>query len=143
MFEVKRIHKTYWAVVSPIPVPKQGSIDAPLAKITDERHRWHMQVDPSGQSALTHYKVLGEHDGMAWVEMKPKTGRTHQLRVHMAHLGSPIIGDIFYGDKHDERELMLHARSLTIPWEQGAPPIIVEAPLPEHMRGFMPQLKNV
>lgn len=130
MFEQKRIHKTYWAIVEGVPTDKHGCIDMPMAKITADKRRWHMKIDPEGQTAITHYKVSGVHDGKTWLELAPKTGRTHQLRVHCQAMGWPIIGDIFYGDPEDKRPLMLHARSLRIPYPGLSEPLVIEAPPP-------------
>lgn len=133
LFEQKRIHKTYWAVVDGVPAPKAGRIDAPLAKINNRADKWHMRVDDTGQTAITDYRIMGENNGRAWVEMAPKTGRTHQLRVHCAHMGWPIAGDTLYGRGDGDTPLLLHARSLRIPFIQGGDPIIVNAPPPPDM----------
>jgi tRNA pseudouridine32 synthase / 23S rRNA pseudouridine746 synthase len=138
LFEQGRIHKTYWAIVRGIPTPKQGRIDASLSKMTEDKRRWHMRVDlENGQSAITDYRTMGEYDGNAWLEMKPKTGRTHQLRVHCAHIGCPIIGDRFYGTvTSDDEPLLLHARGLSIPLDPKNP-ILVEAPPPPAMQNTL------
>lgn len=135
LFEQKRINKTYWAIVHGLPPEKQMRIELPLAKITAQKHKWHMQVDhENGQVAISELRVLDHQNGFSWLELKPKTGRTHQLRVHCAAIGCPIIGDPFYGVAGDEgKNLMLHARALRIPYIQNDPAIIVEAPLPEEM----------
>lgn len=143
LFEQGRINKTYWAILDGAPPEKQMRIDMPLAKITSQAHRWHMKVDPAGQTAITELRILQQHNGLSLVEMKPKTGRTHQLRVHCQALGCPIVGDKFYGkrkneDKGDDHPaLMLHARALRIPYIQNDPAIFVEAPLPETMRNML------
>lgn len=134
LFEQKRIRKSYWAVVQGTPEPAQGRIDAPLAKQSQSTHRWHMKVSAEGQPSLTDYRVLGRHDGQSWLELKPLTGRTHQLRVHCAHKGWPIVGDRFYGaDPETTQPLMLHAATIAIPFVQGEPVIHVTAPPPPHM----------
>ncbi len=134
LFEQGRIHKVYWALVQGIPEKKQGRIDLPLAKQTQEKHRWHMQVDSQGQEAITDYQVLGIFPEGAWLALRPKTGRTHQLRVHCAAMGWPIIGDRFYGAGHEEdTPLMLHARRLTIPLYPDQPALVIEAPPPAGM----------
>lgn len=127
LFEQKRITKIYWAILDGIPAEKQMRIDMPMAKITDRKDRWHMQVSPDGQPAITELRILHQRDGKALVELKPKTGRTHQLRVHCAAIGCPITGDSLYGTAGTS--LMLHARFLRIPYHQEDPPITVEAPL--------------
>ena len=130
MFEQKRIHKHYWAIVEGVPADKHGCVDLPLAKITAQKHRWHMQVDENGQSAVTHYRVMGSRDNLTWLELAPKTGRTHQLRVHCKAMGWPIVGDVFYGDPNDTRPLMLHARALRIPYPGLTEALTIEAPPP-------------
>lgn len=137
LFEQGRINKTYWAILDGIPPQAQMRINQPLAKITDRRHQWHMKIDPSGQAAITELRVLQEKNGLTLVEMKPKTGRTHQLRVHCQFLGCPIMGDKLYGKGSAETSLMLHARALRIPYIQNDPAILVEAPLPGHMRAVL------
>jgi len=125
------VEKTYWAVVASAPPQAEGRIDAPLAKLTP-KSGWKMIVAPHGQSAITDYRTLGRADGMTWLELKPRTGRTHQIRVHCAHLGCPVLGDAVYGKA--DRPLHLHARALTVPLYPNRDPVTAEAPPPEHMR---------
>ena len=134
LFEQKRIHKTYWAIVEGIPSPKQGRMDLPLAKINDQKNKWHMKVDDTGQQAITDYRIMAERDKRAWLEMAPKTGRTHQLRVHCAHQGWPIVGDKLYGTGDGIAPLMLHARSVRIPYDQGKAALVIEAPPADDLR---------
>jgi len=130
LFEQKRINKIYWAILQGMPPEKQMRIDMPMAKITNQKHRWHMKIDPQGQPAITELRILEQQDGLSWVELKPKTGRTHQLRVHSAALGCPILGDTLYGQgKNPATPLLLHARFLRIPYIQNDPAIMVEAPV--------------
>jgi tRNA pseudouridine32 synthase / 23S rRNA pseudouridine746 synthase len=135
MFAAGRIAKTYWAVVQGQMPEAEGIIDLALAKQSESHKRWWMKVDPNGVSAITHYKVMGTADGLSWVEFLPKTGRTHQLRVHAAALGCPIVGDHIYGDR--EGMLQLHAHSLEIPLYPKKDPIRVTAPVPMHMQEFI------
>lgn len=143
MFETKRIHKTYWAIVHGEFPFKQGRIDMPLAKINDQKNKWHMRVDPEGQQAVTDIRVLGVKDGISWLELKPRTGRTHQIRVHCAAHQCPIIGDRFYGDNDQTPHLMLHARALSIPSLQPGvtEPIYVEAPAPDYMTALIDRIR--
>lgn len=135
MFAQGHIEKTYWALVHGVPAEAQGVINKPLAKQIEQKHLWWMKVDEEkGQSAVTEYRVVAIWEGIAWLELKPKTGRTHQLRVHCASLGCPIVGDGIYGDRHAPREPMcLHARSVLVPIRKYKEPVLVEAPPPEHM----------
>ena len=95
---------------------------------------WRMLADASGQPAVTDWRVLGRSGDRAWLELRPRTGRTHQVRVHCATLGCLIVGDPLYGPRRDpDVPLHLHARALLIPLKEGKPPIKVEAPPPPHM----------
>jgi RluA family pseudouridine synthase len=132
LFEQNKIAKTYWAVVKGTPKEQEGTIDAPLAKVSERRDRWQMKADASGMPSLTEYKVLGSNGAVSWIEFMPKTGRTHQLRVHACVIGCPIIGDKIYGEA-DEHGLQLHARAIQIPLYAKKEPISVTAPVPSHM----------
>lgn len=138
MFADGRIHKTYWAVVKGGPEGDSGTIDLPLGKQNNRKDLWWMQVDPHGKPSITDYKVLGRSaDGAyTWLSLSPRTGRTHQLRVHCTAMGWPIVGDPIYGREvpnFDDDQLHLHARQIIIPLYRNKDPICVEAPLPEHM----------
>lgn len=133
LFEHNKIEKTYWAIVGGIPKDPVGTINFPLAKKTTKSHHWHMKVDPkNGAPSLTEYRLLGHTDTMSWLALKPRTGRTHQLRVHCAAIGCPIMGDGIYGTASNV-SLHLHAESLRIPFYPKKAPIEVSAPPPEHM----------
>jgi len=95
-----------------------------------------MKVDPKGQPSLTQWRVLGRGEGLTLLELRPITGRTHQLRVHCAAMNFPILGDPIYGTapRFGGPGLHLHARSVTVPLYPRKPPITAEAPVPEHMR---------
>lgn len=132
MFKNQRIEKTYLAVVTGVPVEAQGVISAPILK-TGEGSKWKLQLDPAGQEAVTEYRVLDSREGLSVLELSPKTGRTHQIRLHCAFaLGCPIIGDPFYAQA-SEMPMQLHAQRIAIPYYQNKPPIVAEAPVPAHM----------
>ncbi len=133
LFSNGRIGKTYWAVVRGSPEAESGLIEAPLAKRSPERG-WWMAVDPAGQPSATEWRVMARGGGLAFVEFTPLTGRTHQIRVHAAHVGMPLLGDPIYGaGSAGGAALHLHARAVSIPFSEKRPPIEVEAPLPPHM----------
>lgn len=139
-FKSRSARKCYWALVVGVPKIRQGRIDAALAKApgrTGER----MEVDEEdGKRAVTWYRVVDSlQRTTAWLEMEPRTGRTHQLRAHCALLETPILGDGKYGGQGAfvtgtgiSRKLHLHARAIKIPHPKGGILEIV-APLPEHM----------
>ena len=138
LFSESKVQKLYWAVVAGVPAASSGMIDAPLNKVT-RRTGWRMEIDPAGQRAVTAYRVLGSADGRAWLELRPRTGRTHQIRVHCAALGCPVIGDPTYGSPAAE-PLMLHARAITVPLYPARPAIQVTAPVPPHMLAALARL---
>jgi tRNA pseudouridine32 synthase / 23S rRNA pseudouridine746 synthase len=135
LFRNNEVDKVYWAVVEGGPEEDEGEIDLALAPKSPDRG-WWMKVDPKGQPSLTQWRVLGRSSGLTLLELRPITGRTHQLRVHCQASGFPILGDPIYGTapRFDGPGLHLHARSVTVPLYPKKPPITVEAPLPAHMR---------
>jgi tRNA pseudouridine32 synthase / 23S rRNA pseudouridine746 synthase len=135
LFKQGKILKTYWGIVAGAPEAESGAIDLKLGRLDDKRG-WWMKVDPEGQPALTLWRVKGRgiwrSGPIAWLELEPRTGRTHQLRVHCASQGWPILGDAIYGARADVA-LQLLARKVAVPLTKGKPPIEVEAPAPPHM----------
>ncbi|TAL01358.1 MAG: RNA pseudouridine synthase [Rhodospirillaceae bacterium] len=151
MFAAGRARKTYWAVVEGVPKKSEGLITHALRKATPGKG-WKMVTTspghPHGQEAITAYKVRGTavtpHGTRSWIECEPKTGRTHQIRVHLAEIGCPIVGDPVYGRAssptagNDTPEpLHLHARAISLPLSPSRPPIVVTAPVPDHMRAAL------
>jgi 23S rRNA pseudouridine955/2504/2580 synthase len=142
-FAGKSIDKTYWALVNGSPLPTHGLIDLPLGKVArGAKDREQVEIDEEdGKFAKTEYRVLDTlARKFAHVELKPLTGRMHQLRVHMAAIDCPIVGDHKYGGGLNEAEalgvenvLHLHARRIVIPALPGGKEIDVTAPLPKHM----------
>jgi len=135
LFSAGRVEKVYWAIVVGTPPDEAGRIELPLRKVTSKTG-WRMVTDSSGQSASTDYRVLGRDRGRAWLELRPHTGRTHQIRVHCAALGCSILNDPLYGAP-GAAPLHLFARSLAIPFYEGRPPIAVVAPPPPHMQATL------
>ena len=137
LFKHNKIDKTYWAVVEGGPEAEAGTIDMPLGRLNAERG-WWQKPDPNGLPSTTNWKVLGRSEGrkLAWLALEPVTGRTHQLRVHCAASGFPIVGDNIYGTAPREGGpvLHLHAREISVPLSKNKPPVTVAAPVPEHMR---------
>jgi RluA family pseudouridine synthase len=138
LFAAGQMQKTYWAVVRGTPKADSGVVEQALRK-QNRKDGWKMVADPEGQSAATDWRLLGRGDSLSWIECKPRTGRTHQVRVHLAGLGCPILGDPVYGPglkepRGDAAPLHLHARGLLIPMTEDGPPIAITAPVPDHMR---------
>jgi tRNA pseudouridine32 synthase / 23S rRNA pseudouridine746 synthase len=126
--------KTYWAVVVGSP-PAAGEIRHRLARASSDTRSWVMKVAADGDEAITGFIRLAQGDGIAVLAMQPKTGRTHQLRVHAAAEGFPIAGDKLYGGDRAlaaSRHLQLHARAISLRYDRRSP-VTVTAPLPEHM----------
>ncbi len=125
-FSQRKVKKIYDAVIEGTLEPAEAIIDMAIER--NPKAPATFRVGPNGKHALTHYKTIRTGDHASLLELKPETGRTHQLRVHLAQLGHPIIGDTLYGGKPAER-LFLHARSLeiTLPNRERK---IFEVPLP-------------
>lgn len=128
-FAAGQAEKSYWAVVSGGPAEDAGVIDQPLAKINNKAG-WRMAVAPGGEPAITAWRVLSRAAEIAWLELRPRTGRTHQLRAHCAHLGFPIVGDPIYAPQPQSAALHLLSRELRLPLD---PAIAAIAPPPPHM----------
>lgn len=133
LFAEGSVEKTYWAVVEGAPPAESGVVDQPILKVR-RGGAWQMIVDPSGQKAVTAWRALGRGDGASWLEATPRTGRTHQIRVHCAWLGCPVIGDLAHGARPTVGErLHLHASRVQFRLGPNAPAIDVTAPPPLHM----------
>jgi 23S rRNA pseudouridine955/2504/2580 synthase len=143
-FRTRSARKIYWALVAGVPKPKQGRISTFLAKeerADDSVMRIASHGDQGASHAVTYYAVVETAaQRLAWISLKPVTGRTHQLRAHMDHIRHPIVGDPKYFNKENwelpggiQQRLHLLARRLVIPHPRGGT-IDVTAPLPPHMR---------
>ena len=139
LFKQGRIEKTYWAVVRGGPEADEGVIDLPLGRL-DATRGWWMKVDEKGLPSQSRWRVLGRgknarDEAISWLELKPLTGRTHQLRVHCAAKDFPIFGDPVYGMAcAPDETLHLHARAISIPISKNNPPVEVAACVPAHLR---------
>ncbi|MDX2209743.1 MAG: RluA family pseudouridine synthase [Sphingopyxis sp.] len=145
-FSNRSARKTYWAIVVGVPAVEAGEINLPLAKQPGTGGEKMHVSEAAGQPALTRYRVLDRAGNeAAWVELHPLTGRTHQLRVHMAAIGHPIVGDGKYGGKAAfltgtiSRKLHLHARRLRIDHPDGGK-LDIAAELPDHFAASMASL---
>jgi len=141
LFASGAVKKTYHAIVDGLVSQEEGRIDIPLAKLSPSKKHWWMKADPLGNiSALTDYRVLKRLENKTWLELTPHTGRTHQLRVHCAALGHPIVGDYIYGtdpEKAKLENLYLHARTIEFSLYPKKPPLKIEAPWPDHIAALI------
>lgn len=151
LFKHGKVSKTYWAVVEGGPDAEEGTIDLPLGRL-DQTRGWWMKPDPHGLPSVTTWKVMGRSDAdappadagsaseprkrLTWLALTPVTGRTHQLRVHCAASGWPIVGDNIYGNapRFTGPPQMLHAREIVVPISKNKPPVRIIAPVPDHMQ---------
>jgi tRNA pseudouridine32 synthase/23S rRNA pseudouridine746 synthase len=135
LFKQGKVGKYYWAVVEGGPEADEGRIDIPLSK-RDETRGWWMKADENGLPSASTWKVMGRGQGISWLTLEPLTGRTHQLRVHCAEMGWPVVGDNIYGSasRAGGPALHLHSREVRVPISKNKPAVTVTAPVPEHMR---------
>jgi len=133
--------RTYEAVVIGSLKEDRGTVDAPIGRSPKDRKK--MAIVPDGRRAVTHYEVIARYPGYTHIRCKLETGRTHQIRVHMASLGHPIAGDQVYGpakSKYDLQGQCLHARTLTFLHPSDGQPRLVESELPAYFTDFLHKL---
>ncbi len=136
-FQDRKTHKTYYAVIDGQPKLDEALIDLPIAR--NLKHPTTFIVDQNGKSSQTYYKIIQKNHQHSLLELKPTTGRTHQLRVHLKYLGTPIAGDPVYNPDSKAPRLMLHAGSLeiSIPGQNGNERKTFTADLPSEFTEFM------
>lgn len=144
--EKRQVHKVYWALVANAWSGKKSmSVDAPLEKRTHGSGERFVVISASGKPSQTHFKLLENYVGACWIEASPKTGRTHQIRVHSAHLGHPIVGDPKYGytDNNElntiNTRLFLHARAIQFTLNDKS--YMFEAPIDERFASALEHLR--
>lgn len=132
-FETHKVFKRYQAILHGEPAWEEMLADSPLRSNVGRRHR--TVVSPQGKAAETWFRVLARGKGFAWVEVQPRTGRTHQIRAHAAALGHPLLGDVLYGAPPSpflERPA-LHACALTFIHPESGKELTLQAPLAEDL----------
>lgn len=142
-FKVSQVRKVYLALVIGRPEHDQARIDAPIARDPHDRKR--MAVVEGGRAAITDYRVRERLGNYTLLEVRPLTGRTHQIRVHLAAIGHPVAGDRVYGperQKLDLRRLFLHAAELTFRHPVTGQEMTFRAPLPEELESVLRQLRG-
>jgi 23S rRNA pseudouridine1911/1915/1917 synthase len=143
LFKRRRVEKTYLALVEDRVEPRQGIIEAPIGR--DKRNRKRMAVVRSGRKARTAYRVKEYLGGRTLLEVRPRTGRTHQVRVHLSWIGYPIVGDRVYGRRRQELlrdRFFLHAARLEFKHPISGQEVVVEAPLPDELESVLRQLRR-
>jgi 23S rRNA pseudouridine1911/1915/1917 synthase len=136
----RSVEKTYIALVDGVPAPAEGVIDAPIARHGRQRQR--MAIVEGGREAVTAYRVVERFAEVSLVEARPRTGRTHQIRVHLAAIGHPIVGDAVYGRKSAIiARQFLHARHIAFAHPTTGERIELEAPLAADLLGALETLR--
>jgi 23S rRNA pseudouridine1911/1915/1917 synthase len=141
-FKRRRVQKTYLALAEGHVDPREGIVDAPIGR--DKRDRKRMAVVRSGRPARTRYRVREYFDDHTLVEVMPRTGRTHQIRVHMAWLGYPLVGDDIYGYRRQrvlKHRHFLHAARLRFTHPATGAEVEFEAPLPPALSALLESLR--
>ena len=140
----KEMKKTYIALVRGNIQENEATIQMPIGRSTKDRKK--MAVTKKGKEAITHFKVLKRYGKYTLVEVKIETGRTHQIRVHMAEIGHPVVGDMVYSNGKNEFGVegqMLHAKQLIFQHPITQEKITLTAPLPEYFEKVLEQLDNL
>ena len=139
------IKREYIAIVTGVINEAGGTVDKPLGR--SKTNRLKMAVDPDGKRAVTHYEVISRSDKFTLIRCRLETGRTHQIRVHMAYIGHPVAGDPIYGNGRktpvDTRGQTLHAEILGLVHPRTGEYIEVKAPLPDYFRKFADTFEKV
>lgn len=141
-FAEREVHKTYLALVNGRVKTPNGKIDAPLTRDPDDRKRIAVAKGQNGRHAVTVFTVLEQVERYALLRVEPETGRTHQIRVHLAFLKHPVVGDAVYGKKKNELGLerqFLHAWRITFMHPANRMPMTFVAPLPEDLKAGLKQ----
>ncbi len=137
----RQVRKTYLALVQGVPQPAQGVIEAPIGR--HPRNRKKMAVIAGGREAETKYRIREELEGFTLLEVEPVTGRTHQIRVHLAALGHPVVGDAVYGKRTELiARQFLHAWRLAFDLPSSGRLAEFESPLPAELRSALEEIRS-
>jgi 23S rRNA pseudouridine1911/1915/1917 synthase len=138
LFKERCVHKTYRAIVGGILKKDEGVIEGNIGRHPRDRKRMAV-LKEGGRDAFTGFRVIKRLRGFTYIEAYPKTGRTHQIRVHLSHTGHPVVGDDLYGKKTKNMapRPLLHAYRIEFKHPAKGTPISIEAPVPEDMEEFV------
>ena len=142
--KVHSITRVYHAIVHGVVKEDKGTIDAPIGRHPVDRKKMSIN-HKNGKEAITHYKVLQRFQNYTYIECRLETGRTHQIRVHMASIGHPLLGDVVYGPAKAPAKLQgqtLHAKIIGINHPRTSEYLEVDAPLPEYFLNLLKKLEN-
>ncbi len=131
-FRTGQVRKQYLAVTGP-GLPERGTVALPLSPDPSRKGRWRASARAHGVAAVTDFRRLGQGEGYALAVLWPRTGRTHQLRAHLASLGAPLLGDVLYGGARMAERPLLHAQALLLPHPETGRELHLLAPLPLDM----------
>ncbi|MGE5571965.1 MAG: RluA family pseudouridine synthase [Bacillota bacterium] len=140
----RAVEKTYLAIVHGVPHEDKGTIDAPIGRHPTCRKKMAVLPQGQGRPAVTHYEVVERLPGYALLSVHPVTGRTHQIRVHLAHIGHPVVGDPVYGRRKGPGGIAgqaLHAASLRLTHPRTGERMRFAAPMPEDMERLLARLR--
>lgn len=135
-FSDRKTKKTYYAILDGVPKLMTANIDLPIGRNPSKPSTF--RIDINGKPAITKYEIIASNGKYSFVKLQPKTGRTHQLRVHMKYIGTPILGDKLYGKPASRLYLHAYSLEITIP---GSDRRIFIATIPEDLTNFFPEVK--
>lgn len=140
----REVKKIYVALVRGVISENEATIKMPIGRSTKDRKK--MAVDKNGKEAITHFKVLNRYNKYTFIQVKIDTGRTHQIRVHMSHIGYPVVGDVVYSNGKNDFGIegqMLHAKELEFKHPRTEEEMHFEAPLPEYFEKVLNELETI
>ena len=139
--KVHSVNRIYKGIVVGNFKEEEGTIDAPIGRSPKDRKK--MAIVPNGREAITHYKVIEQFKGFSYVEFKLETGRTHQIRVHMAHIGHPLLGDEVYGKPVKNLQgQTLHAQTIGFIQPTTKEYVEISAPLPNYFEELLDKYRK-